>query len=182
MCQFSGPTQAALDYNSTIIGALELSEKKWVLAVQLPGVSRHSRHVLEACGDGLASFVERQGQVRGGGWPEPLTPELRRPTSPMVATIRLESSRSPVASCMLLREARRLNMFSIEWLHNGAVAETETSLLQTVEEVIETARLRRVSLSIRLRDRAPDSYRLKDASGNVIGVYSIDGKIDAPRS
>ena len=73
-------------------------------------------------------------------------------------------------------------MFSIEWLHNGAVAETETSLLQTVEEVIETARLRRVSLSIRLRGRAPDSYRLKDASGNVIGVYSIDGKIDAPRS
>src|ERR1700719_2962133 len=59
MCQFSGPTQAALDYNSTIIGALELSEKKWVLAVQLPGVSRHSRHLLEACGDGLASFVER---------------------------------------------------------------------------------------------------------------------------
>ena len=59
MCQFSGPTQAALDYNSAIIGALELSEKKWVLAVQLPGVSRYSRHVLEACGDGLVSFVER---------------------------------------------------------------------------------------------------------------------------
>ena len=55
-------------------------------------------------------------------------------------------------------------------------------LLQTIEEVIETARLRRVSLSIRLRGRAPDSYRLKDASGNVIGVYSIDGKIDAHRS
>ena len=59
MYQFAGSTQAALDYNSTIIGALELSEKKWVLAVQLPGVSRHSRHVLEACGDGLASLVER---------------------------------------------------------------------------------------------------------------------------
>src|SRR5580658_5852827 len=59
MYQPSGSTQAALDYNSTIIGALELSEKKWVLAVQLPGASRHSRHVLEACGDGLVSFVER---------------------------------------------------------------------------------------------------------------------------
>jgi len=59
MYQLSGSTQAALDYNSTIIGALELSEKKWVLAVQLPGVSRYSRHVLEPCGDGLASFVER---------------------------------------------------------------------------------------------------------------------------
>ena len=58
MDQLSGSTQAALDYNSTIIGALELSEKKWVLAVQLPGVSRYSRHVLGACGDGLA-FVER---------------------------------------------------------------------------------------------------------------------------
>jgi len=59
MSQFSGSRRAALDYNSTIIGAVELSEKKWVLAVQLPGVGRHSRHVLEACGDGLASFVER---------------------------------------------------------------------------------------------------------------------------
>ena len=59
MFQFSGSTQTAVDYDSTIIGALELSEKKWVLALQLPGVSRHSRHALEACGDGLASFVER---------------------------------------------------------------------------------------------------------------------------
>jgi len=33
--------------------------EKWVLAVELPGVSRYSLHVLEACGAGLASFVER---------------------------------------------------------------------------------------------------------------------------
>src|ERR1700758_4283308 len=59
MSQFSGSPQAAIDYNSPIIGALELSEKKWVLAVQLPGVDRHSRHVLDACGAGLVSFVER---------------------------------------------------------------------------------------------------------------------------
>ena len=59
MTQFSGSPQAAIDYNSAIIGALELSEKKWVLAVQLPGVDRHSRHVLDSCGDRLVSFVER---------------------------------------------------------------------------------------------------------------------------
>ena len=59
MPRFKGSAQAAVDYNSTIIGALELSEKKWVLAVQLPGVERHSRHVLDACGDKLVSFVER---------------------------------------------------------------------------------------------------------------------------
>jgi transposase len=59
MAQFQGSAQAAVDYNTTIIGALELSEKKWVLAVQLPGVDRHSRHMLDACGDRLVSFVER---------------------------------------------------------------------------------------------------------------------------
>jgi len=59
MSQFSGCPQVAINYDSTIIGALELSDKKWVMAVQLPGVSRHSRHVLDASGDGLVSFVER---------------------------------------------------------------------------------------------------------------------------
>jgi len=59
MTQFARPTPAAADYDSPIIGALELSEKKWVLAVQLPGVKRHSRHVVEARGDELAAFVER---------------------------------------------------------------------------------------------------------------------------
>jgi hypothetical protein len=73
-------------------------------------------------------------------------------------------------------------MFSIEWLHKGAVVDTESSLLQTVGEVIETARLRKVSLSIRLRGSPPDSYRVKDASDKVIGVYSIDGEIDSRRS
>ena len=40
MTQFASPTLTAPDYDSAIIGALELSEKKWALAVQLPGVKR----------------------------------------------------------------------------------------------------------------------------------------------
>jgi transposase len=69
MSQFSGSPQPSVDYDSTIIGALELSEKKWVLAVQLPGVKRHSRHVLDACGDGLVSFVERlNARCAAVGW------------------------------------------------------------------------------------------------------------------
>ena len=59
MTQFASPTLTAPDYDCTIIGALELSEKKWVLAVQLPGVKRHSRHVMEARGDELCAFVDR---------------------------------------------------------------------------------------------------------------------------
>src|ERR1700731_375892 len=53
----SALTSGALDYDTTIIGALELSEKKWVLAVQLPGVRRHTRHVLGASGEELATLV-----------------------------------------------------------------------------------------------------------------------------
>jgi transposase len=68
MSQSSESSQAAVDYDSTIIGALELSEKKWVLAVRLPGVSRHSRHVLDACGDGLVSVVQRlKGKCAAAG-------------------------------------------------------------------------------------------------------------------
>jgi hypothetical protein len=59
MTQFARPMPAAPDYDSTIIGALELSEKKWVLAVQLPGVKRHTRHVLGASGEELALLIER---------------------------------------------------------------------------------------------------------------------------
>ena len=53
------PRCAALNYDATIIGALEMSEKKWVLAVQLPGVKRHTRHVLGASGEELATLIER---------------------------------------------------------------------------------------------------------------------------
>jgi len=59
MTQRSALTSAALDFDTTIIGALELSEKKWVLAVQLPGVKRHTRHVLGASGEELATLIER---------------------------------------------------------------------------------------------------------------------------
>jgi hypothetical protein len=52
--EMPAPMPVALDYETTIIGALELSDNKWVLAVQLPGVKRHTRHVLGANGEDLA--------------------------------------------------------------------------------------------------------------------------------
>ena len=57
-CQ-SAPATAALDYDSTIVGALELSSTKWMLAVQLPGVARHSRYTLAANGPELAALIEK---------------------------------------------------------------------------------------------------------------------------
>jgi hypothetical protein len=47
MTQFARPMPAAADYDSTIIGALEL--------VSFPGVKRHTRHVLGASGEELDS-------------------------------------------------------------------------------------------------------------------------------
>src|SRR5208283_565003 len=48
-----------LDYDTTIIGTLELSENKWVLAVQLSGIKRHTRHILGANGEELAELIQR---------------------------------------------------------------------------------------------------------------------------
>lgn len=57
-CQ-SAPAITALDYDSTIIGALELSSTKWVFAAQIPGVNRHSRYALAANADELCAQIEK---------------------------------------------------------------------------------------------------------------------------
>lgn len=62
---------AALDYDSTMIGALELSSKIWVFAVQLPGVKKHSRHVVEPNGPALAALIERL-KARSGSAGKPV--------------------------------------------------------------------------------------------------------------
>jgi len=54
----SAPTTAALDYDSTMIAALELSSKKWVFAVQLPGSKKHTKHVVEPTGPALSALIE----------------------------------------------------------------------------------------------------------------------------
>jgi len=65
----SALTSAALDYDTTIIDAVEMSDKKWVLAVQLPGIKRHTRHVLGASGEELAQLDRTaEGSLRGL-WP-----------------------------------------------------------------------------------------------------------------
>ena len=52
------PVAAALDYDSTLIGALELSSKKWVVAVQIPGSRKHTKYVIEPSGPALATLLE----------------------------------------------------------------------------------------------------------------------------
>ena len=56
---------AALDYDSTMISALELSSKKWVFAVQLPGVNKHTRHVLAPNGAALVPRFHETAELSG---------------------------------------------------------------------------------------------------------------------
>src|SRR5271166_6289032 len=59
---------AALDYDSTMISALEL--RKWVFAVQLPGVNKHTRHVLAPNGAALVELIERlKARSKAAGLP-----------------------------------------------------------------------------------------------------------------
>jgi len=60
------------DYGSTIVGALELSEKKWVLAVQSPETDRHTRHTLGASGEELTALLDRL-KIRCGAAGHPIT-------------------------------------------------------------------------------------------------------------
>jgi transposase len=75
MTQPGKPASITLDYDTTIIGALELGEKKWVLAVQLPGVKRHTRHVLGASGEDLALLIERL-KARAAAAGHPVAPVI----------------------------------------------------------------------------------------------------------
>ena len=57
--QAAASATVALDYESTMIGALELSSMKWVFAVQLPGSRKYTRHVVEPNGPALETLLEK---------------------------------------------------------------------------------------------------------------------------
>jgi len=54
-----------------MIAALELSSKKWIFAVQLPGSKKHTRHVVEPNGSALAELIERL-KTRSGAAGKPV--------------------------------------------------------------------------------------------------------------
>ncbi|MBU3890739.1 hypothetical protein FM996_04920 [Methylosinus sporium] len=52
------PVAVALDYDSTLIGALESSSKKWIVAVQVPGSRKHTKYVVEPNAPALTTLLE----------------------------------------------------------------------------------------------------------------------------
>ena len=64
-------------------------------------------------------------------------------------------------------------MFGIEWLRRGVPIEKETSVLTSESEAIAAAQSRARFVAKRYPEREPDSFRLTDATGKILGVFSI---------
>jgi hypothetical protein len=61
-------------------------------------------------------------------------------------------------------------MFAIEWLRRGSPVDKEISVLSNESEVIASAKSRARDVVKRLPGREPDSFRLTDATGKVVGA------------
>ena len=61
-------------------------------------------------------------------------------------------------------------MFAIEWLRRGSPVDKEISVLPSETEVIASAKSRARDVAERHPGREPDSFRLTDATGKVVGA------------
>ena len=62
-------------------------------------------------------------------------------------------------------------MFAIVWLKKGIVIETETSVLPSAVEAIAAAKLRAHDVARRHPGEEPDTFRIMDATGKILGVF-----------
>ena len=75
----------------------------------------------------------------------------------------------PVRSCRL--SGQGFELFAIDWLKRGILVERETSVLPSAAEVIAAAKLRARDVARRHPGQEPDTFRLMDATGKIVGVF-----------
>ena len=66
---------------------------------------------------------------------------------------------------------QEIELFAIVWLKRGIVVETETSVSPTAAEAIAAAKLRAHDVARRHPGQEPDTFRLVDATGKILGVF-----------
>jgi hypothetical protein len=64
-------------------------------------------------------------------------------------------------------------MFAIDWLRRGVPVLREMSLEATVENAIAAAQARAGMIRVQLHDREPDTFRVVDAGGSIVGHFSL---------
>ena len=62
-------------------------------------------------------------------------------------------------------------MFAIDWLKKGILVERETSVLPSAAEAVSAAKLRAHDVARRHPGQEPDTFRLMDATGKIVGVF-----------
>jgi hypothetical protein len=62
-------------------------------------------------------------------------------------------------------------MFAIDWLKKGILVERETSVLPSAAEAVAAAKLRARDVARRHPGQEPDTFRLMDATGKIVGVF-----------
>ena len=69
--------------------------------------------------------------------------------------------------------ANERTMFAIDWLRRGVPVLREMSLEPTVENAMAAAQARAAMIRIQLQDREPDTFRVVDAGGLIVGHSSF---------
>jgi hypothetical protein len=64
-------------------------------------------------------------------------------------------------------------LFSIDWLRGAIPVEREICVLATKDEAITAAKTRAADVAKRHSGREPDSFRLTDATGNILAIVPI---------
>jgi hypothetical protein len=62
-------------------------------------------------------------------------------------------------------------LFAIDWLRGGILVEKEISVLPSAAEAIAAAKLRAHDLARRHPGQEPDTFRLMDATGKILGDF-----------
>jgi hypothetical protein len=62
-------------------------------------------------------------------------------------------------------------MSAIDWLKKGILVERETSVLPSAAEAVAAAKLRAHDVARRYLGQEPDTFRLMDATGKILGVF-----------
>jgi hypothetical protein len=64
-------------------------------------------------------------------------------------------------------------LFAIDWLRRGIPVERETCVLMSKDQAIAAAKSRARGVATRHPGQEPDSFRLIDATGTIVGRSSI---------
>ena len=67
--------------------------------------------------------------------------------------------------------AEENELFAIDWLKRGVLIERETSTLPSAAEAVAAAKMRAHDVARRHPGQEPDTFRVMDATGKILGVF-----------